>query len=489
MNDKNNNKKAACGADPDNPETSSDMGTECGNYQSKYLNDGNVSQQYSRITLTASHNVWGIFYGIIYKITDINKDKTLNRIRVYIGQTIQELKERFRQHFKSPPNKLLAEAFDRYNKEFIIVENGNVNGTMSYRTKGGEFFIELIRYCPDVDSINEAEIEEIESHKSFIFKYGTDYGYNLTRGGGASPIPKIGQRGKKHWRWINIDERLLIELIKKGFLIREIAGEFGVSMPTIERRIRQLKDNYGVKNITEARKHFGGSEEASKRRSYVNSMAHPNKKEILDENFIEQINLLKTRKEIQKALSIGHVQFYDKLEEMGYEDLEDARRELGVLEDYKKQYAERIRDLRFKEIDTEEFKNQIRYGLTLVELKKEFEIGEIQFYYKLAEIGYDSVPKARKDLGGERNFKIRNYFKTSKKLFKSLAYLHENHKIFTTSYLAKMIKTTEGGAQYHLNKLKTLGLITVISFRQKGNWECILTKLCISFLKKFNILI
>ena len=87
----------------------------------------------------------------------------------------------------------------------------------------------------------------------------------------------------------------------------EIACEFSTSTPTIERRIRGFKDKYNVKNITKARKSFGGEEEASKRRSYINSMAHPNKKIILDEDMIEEISLLKTRLEIQEILKIGRV--------------------------------------------------------------------------------------------------------------------------------------------------------------------------------------
>jgi predicted DNA-binding protein YlxM (UPF0122 family) len=349
---------------------------------------------------------WDKYYGIIYRITDTNKDGCLKRKKFYIGRTVQALKERFSKNLRNPPNSFLARAFARYNKKFTIVKNGSINGSMSYRTKGGEFIIEVIKYCINVESINRSEIEEIEHHRSWIPKYGNKYGYNVNRGGGDNGISREGQKGEDHYRWINIDEETLMEYIQNGLLLEEIAGEFGTSTPTIERRIRDLKEKYGVKNITEARTLFGGGEESSKRRGLINSLAHPNKKAILNEDFIEQITLLKTRLEIQGILKIGRVQFYDKLNEMGYSCLDDIRAGLGVLKDYKTQYSERLSRAMSNDIDTDKLIETIRLGLTKDELKKKFEIGDILLYNTLKSIGYESLPDARKELMGNQ---ILNY--------------------------------------------------------------------------------
>ncbi len=418
---------------------------------------------------------WGNYYGIIYRIIDTNKDNSLQRRKFYIGRTIQKLKERFRQHFKSPPNSFLAKAFARYNKRFTIVENGIINDSMSYRTKGGEFIIEVLKYCIDVDSINKNEIDEIERHQSWITKYGTHYGYNINRGGGDRGVPKEGQKGEDHYRWINIDEGLLIQLIQKGLLLDEIAGEFGTSTPTIERRIRDFKIKYSVKNITEARKLFGGEQKANKRRSYINSMAHPNKKIILDEDMIEQIELLKTRLEIQKILKIGHVQFYDKLNEMGYEGLDDIRDDLGVLEDYKKQYAERLSRSLSKDVDIDKFIEAIISGLNKEELEEKFGIGDILFYKTLKKIGYDSLPIARKDLGGQLNFEFRRYIKYSKHVLEALNVLLKNNKDFTAQMLGESLNISENGAYHHISKhLIRYGLVEELpnqEYRKKRRYR------------------
>lgn len=412
---------------------------------------------------------WQKYYGIIYRIIDTNKDKCLQRKKFYIGRTIQTLKERFSKHLRNPPNSFLAEAFSRYNKKFTIVKNGVINASMSYRTKGGEFVIEVLRYCIDVESINKSEIEEIENHKSWIAKYGNKYGYNVNRGGGDNGISREGQKGEDHYRWINIDEETLIEYIQNGLLLDEIAGEFGTSTPTIERRIRDFKEKYGVRNITEARTLFGGGEEAIRRRGLINSLAHPNKKIILDEDFVEQITLLKTRLEIQEVLEIGHVQFYDKLNEMGYKSLKDIRADLGVLEDYKKQYAERKSKSLSKDVDIDKLIEAIKSGLNKEDLKGKFGIGDILLYKTLKEIGYDNLPDARIDLGGQLNFELRRYMKYSKHVLETLLILSKNNEYFTARMLGNGLKISEKGGYHHIsNHLLCYGLVEELPNQRHG---------------------
>ena len=418
----------------------------------------NDYQKDFKISPSHSINVWGIYYGVIYKLTD-----TAN-CKVYIGQTIQVLRDRFRQHFKGPPNKYLAQAFFRFKKNFKIIENGIINNTMSYRTKGGEFTIAVIEYCADVYSINKAEIRYIEDHKSWIKKYGTKYGYNLNRGGGDSGIPKEGQKGEDHWRWIYIDTELLIELVQKGLLLDEIAREFGTSTPTIERRIRDLDHKHGVKNITDARELFGGSEQASIRRGIINKMSYPNYKIVLDEDVIEQIKLLKNKKEIQEHLGIGRVQLIEKLNEMGYNDLDEMRKDLDVYEDFRRQWLERISKSLTNDINIRDLVKAIQKGLKKEELMEKFDVGEIQLYNKLKEIGYNSLPKARHALGGEKAFKLRRYIKMSKNVLQGLYELFKIHQCFTAKNLGDILKITEKGGYYHISKkLIPFGLVEQIS--------------------------
>ncbi len=408
--------------------------------------------------LSTSINDWRMYYGVIYRLTDIANSK------VYIGQTIQSLRDRFSQHFKAPPNKYLAHAFSRYNKKLRIIENGIINSTMSYRTKGGEFTIEVIEYCADVFSINKAEIRFIENHKSWITKYGTKYGYNLNKGGGDSGIPKEGQKREDHWRWIYIDIELLIELIQKGLLLDEIAREFGTSTPTIERRIRDLDQEYSVKNITEARILFGGTEQASIRRGIVNKMSHPNYKIVLDEDLVEQVKLIKTKKEIQEELGIGRVQLMEKLNEMGYNDLDEIRKDLDVYEDFRKQWVERTSESLTNDIYIRELVKAIQKGLTKEELMEKFDVGVIQLYKKLNEIGYDSLPKARNALGGEKAFKLRRYIKMSRTVLQGLFELSDIHQSFSAKDLGVILNITEKGGYYHISKkLIPFGFVEQIS--------------------------
>ncbi|GAG06303.1 unnamed protein product, partial [marine sediment metagenome] len=263
-----------------------------------------------------------------------------------------------------------------------------------------------------------------------------------------------------HWRWIYIDIELLIELIQKGLLLDEIAREFGTSTPTIERRIRDLDQEYGVKNISEARALFGGTEQASIRRGIINKMSHPNYKIVLDECVIEQVKLLKTKKEIREILGIGRVQLMEKLKKMGYNDLDEIRKDFEVFEDFKRQWAKRVSESLTNDINIGDFVKAIQKGFNKEELMEEFDVGEIQLYNKLKEIGYNSLPKARKALGGEKVFKLRFYIKTSRTVLQALIELSKIYHSFTAKELGDILNITEKGGYYHISKkLIPFGLV------------------------------
>lgn len=215
-----------------------------------------VESNDSKTTFMASYNIWGAFYGVIYMLTDV-----ANKL-VYIGQTIRSLRNRFRYHLKYPSNKFLKHAFDRYGYELKIQKITASKDQIS--TTNGEFVVNVIRRCKNSKELNEAEKEEIKRHKSCVKDYhiivGGEiiplYGYNVDRGGRR----KYPTYGPEHPLYIRIEENILIELIKKGFFLTEIAKEFNVSANTISRRICDLWHEDGIRNLGDAREYFGGAE-------------------------------------------------------------------------------------------------------------------------------------------------------------------------------------------------------------------------------------
>ncbi|MHA1439735.1 MAG: GIY-YIG nuclease family protein [Promethearchaeota archaeon] len=468
---KEDREKITCYAEDDEEilDQLAEIGKVCDNIV--IITSGNLknSQRINEYDAFAS-NVWGKYYGVIYKITDNDNGK------VYIGQTIQPLRDRFRDHLKSPANQYLARAINRYNRSFRIIKNGIKNGAMSYRTQYSEFSIEIIAYASDFFELNKLEKQYIKAYKSHIPTYGEKYGYNVQEGGDAL----THKSGEDHWRWIIIDEDLLIKYIKKGFLVKEIAAEFGVSIATIERRIRELKDKYNVKNITEARRLFGGSKESTRRRAIISRLTHPKVKEIDDDEFLNQIRILKTRREIQEYFDIGHVQFYDKLNELGYEGLDQAREDLGVLDAFKEKKAIKFRK-GYSDVSDDELIRAIRAGLTKDELKIRYKMGDIQFYQKLKGIGYDSLLTARKDLGGQKNFQFRQFIRYNKYLLKRI-YPLINKPFIKVKDISNLVGISDKGAFHHIsNSLIPYNIIERL--HKRGYYR--FTKFGKEFLSKF----
>lgn len=98
-----------------------------------------------------AHN-FGYFSMVIYKITNKVTGK------IYIGQTIQTLHDRWREHVTTIKCRLLAEA---------IRENGR-----------NAFVIESIARCDSKDEMNSREEYYIK-----LFKSRHPFGYNLNAGG------------------------------------------------------------------------------------------------------------------------------------------------------------------------------------------------------------------------------------------------------------------------------------------------------------------
>lgn len=136
-------------------------------------------------------------FGFIYIITNSINDK------VYIGQTIQSLKDRWYEHCRKGCSKNEA---DMHIKRAIL-KYGKEN-----------FRIKELEKCK-VEDLDEREIYYISLYDSYV------KGYNNTKGGksGAKPLKLNAEQ-----------QELCIELYKLGFSFRDIAKEFNVDKKTIK---------------------------------------------------------------------------------------------------------------------------------------------------------------------------------------------------------------------------------------------------------------
>lgn len=139
--------------------------------------------------------------GVIYII----KNKINNK--VYIGQTIQNPTDRFKQHLKNArlktTNQLIHKAINKY---------GAIN-----------FWMEILEADVPLHSLNRKE-------EQYIIEYSAHpNGYNLCPGG-------------QNWRKkpINLDNKAIIELYKSGKSTRYIASMFSVSKDTVEKRLKEF---------------------------------------------------------------------------------------------------------------------------------------------------------------------------------------------------------------------------------------------------------
>ena len=136
-------------------------------------------------------------FGIIYIITNLINGK------VYIGQTIQTLKDRWYGHCrrgtsKSETNMCIKRAIFKYGKE--------------------NFTIKELEKC-NIEDLNNREIYYINLYDSI------NTGYNVATGG------KYGNKPLK----LSVEEqKTCIELYKQGFSIRDVAKEYNVDKGTIK---------------------------------------------------------------------------------------------------------------------------------------------------------------------------------------------------------------------------------------------------------------
>lgn len=133
--------------------------------------------------------------GFIYKITNKTNGKS------YIGQTIQNVKERFYQHCatkcsQAVLNMTVHKAINKYGKSNFTIE-----------------------------VIEEVESTDLNDREKYWIKYYDSYnnGYNSTKG---------GQDGIKLFK--NLDSKSIIKEYKFGKSLREISRTFNVDKQTIK---------------------------------------------------------------------------------------------------------------------------------------------------------------------------------------------------------------------------------------------------------------
>lgn len=136
-------------------------------------------------------------FGFIYIITN-----TVNN-KVYVGQTIRSLEERWREHcrtkcHKGELNMLIKKAIQKYGRE--------------------NFNITELEKCK-IEELNEKEVYYINLYNSY------KEGYNMTKGGTS---------GTKPLKLTKEQQESCLELYKLGFSLREIAKEFNVDKATIK---------------------------------------------------------------------------------------------------------------------------------------------------------------------------------------------------------------------------------------------------------------
>ena len=132
--------------------------------------------------------------GIIYKITNIINNK------VYIGQTVNTIKQRWNKHCHSNGCRSLYNAILKYGKE--------------------NFNIEIIETLP-IEELDKREIYWINYYKSNNKKFG----YNILLGG------NLGRKGFSKLNKEQINE--IKEFLKTNPMSKEVREKFNISSATL----------------------------------------------------------------------------------------------------------------------------------------------------------------------------------------------------------------------------------------------------------------
>ena len=345
------------------------------------------------------------FYGSIYKITNL-----LN-IKVYIGQTIQPLRERFKQHINSANRG----------------ENGLLNYAIAkYGVKN--FKIEEIERCINLEGLNKKEIYWITQYKSNVREFGQKFGYNLSPGG------KSAGSGEFHPGYKKVDKKLLKNLIKAGFNADEIAQELKIHYSTI---CNKTKEFWGI-TLLEAREEFKGTKLFEARVKKKLSKSHKglkpsiehrkslsesrkgeknvNYKKIVKKSLKSLIIEGLSGEEIARRFNINLTTVYDKTKEFWKKTLSEARESFSG----KKSIQKGENHPMYKKVDKKFLIKLIKKGYNAEEIAQEINFHSVYVSKKIKELLGISLTKAREKFKGSEFFKAKVKNKRKKDINKEL---------------------------------------------------------------------
>ncbi len=275
--------------------------------------------------------------GFIYIIINIMNKK------VYIGQTVRTLRERWNEHLKDA----------RRGDQRHLYRSMRFYGSRNFKLEIIEKF--------KIDKLNDRERYWIAYYNS----RDRDFGYNLTEGGEGAGC------GKENHMYKEIDNILLKKLIKKGFKSEDIALKLNIQRKTVNKRIKQF---WGM-TLNEARNQFMNKIEMTK---YLMKLKinNPGYKEI-DENLLKKL-IMKglTAEQLASELGIHPSTVFEKTKELWGLNLVEARKYFTkpILKSLIKQNSTDVQIAQTLGISIATLYRLLNelWGMTLIEARKSF---------------------------------------------------------------------------------------------------------------------
>lgn len=327
----------------------------------------------------------GEYFGFIYRITNLENGK------VYIGMTKHSLTDRMYGHLSyvnSDSSDMLIDVIMR-NRGVVkyIYEDKFKGGSFVDNTGNEKFGVEVIDSAHNIDDLCNKEKYWIAQYKSYIGDYGTQFGYNQTKGGESPFI------GKDSPLYIQIDSKILRELIRIGYNREEIARELGISMKTVSTKTCEF---WGM-NLVETREYFGGEDEYNER--LRKRLSESRKKHGFSENWRKSASIKRkganninyipidkdtlkslieeslSAEEIAEILQINYTTIYDKMNEFWSKtSIVALRKQFGV-----------EKPTRRRNVPKEALKELLLKGLTIGEIASHLGVGKSTIYKRIKE--------------------------------------------------------------------------------------------------------
>ena len=400
------------------------------------------------------------FHGLAYVVTDKRVEK------VYVGQTIRALRDRFAEHLRDPPNKYFREAVNFYKKKGQELEITSLDGK-SLATQNSEFIIEIIGEARSQEELNKLEIKEIKNRKSCVLDYFTIkdgqiiplYGYNIQRGGSYSVL---SLKGKIAITYNHISRGQLKTLIKRGLFVSEIAQEFMVPDLIIITKVQEFWASDGIFTIDQARKAFGGYDIYKSRMKHIPT-GLPSSTSFSEDQLKKLVDLIKngySTPQMKFEMNIDNSDLYLMLKVLGFSTFTSARDQYGSTElFYKKCRETLINSVKRGKAHSNYIEVDEGFLISLIEQNQDYKviaqklkIAERTVYDKSYELLDMSLPEA------ERIYRI--YPKIEKKLLAE----RDSRKRLKTSFFQDLI--TNGLSVEEIDK-EFLKILIALGYTKK----------------------